>query len=97
LSGINEENKNVKDATKGYIQETTERVVYSNPSKGNNNDSNYNSNYNKNNNYNEYKPPVKNEFHKPTFVNSSLENKPNNFKELEQSADVNILNNYLIL
>lgn len=67
---------------------TTERVVYSNP-RGNNNDNN---NYKQNTNYNEYKPPVKNEFQKPTFVNSSLENKTNNFKELEQPADVNIFN-----
>jgi hypothetical protein len=70
LNDINEENRNIKDSTKGYNFE--ENVSYSN----------------RQSTRNEYKPAVKNDFQKPMFINSSLENKPNNFKELDQSGDV---------
>ena len=70
LNDINEENRSIKDSTKGYNY--VEKVPYSN----------------RESTQNEYKPTVKNDFQKPMFINSSLENRPNNFKELEQTGDV---------
>ncbi len=73
MNDINEENKTLKDSTKGY-NFSTEKVPYSN----------------RESTAYDHKPAIKNDLQKPLFVNSSLENRPNNFKELEQSGDVNI-------